>query len=68
MEKKINGYSYTKQYADKYYLVRTYCNPDSTDLEIYDATQNQLKVLKLSNKNTIRINKKIISVNDFIKE
>lgn len=62
MEKEINGYKYIGQYADKYYLTKVYYNASSTDAEVYDATKNQLKVLKVNRLGNVRINGETISI------
>lgn len=62
MERKINGYSYMGQYADKYYLIKVYYNANSTDVEVYDATQNKLKVLRVNKNGNVRINGELISI------
>ena len=63
-EKIINGYKYKGQYADKYYFINLYYNANSTDIEVYDATKNQLKVLRVNSKGNVRINGKTISIYD----
>lgn len=68
MEKKINGYKYIGQYADKYYLTKIYHNADSADVEVYDATKNKLKVLKVRKNETVRINREVISVHNLLNE
>lgn len=62
MEKKINGYKYIGQYADKYYFIKMYYNASSTDIEVYDTTKNQLKVLKVNRLGNIRVNGETISI------
>ena len=60
MNKKINGYEYLGQYADKYYLLKFFFGRNM--VEVYDKTNDKIKTLKVFQNRKIRINNESLSL------